>query len=350
MHNCPRGASKNVADRVLATGWLYLLESIQLLRPLTNLNTQSRHAVGHPGSEQYPTRLPRGLGWALANIVESCNPIAALGFVDYQSQAKRLLLLIGYQASMLDVDLFPQVLLPFVQDLSSMTTNKTHGGWVRTVLETKAAKAAFDEVLTQHQLRYVKKQPPSLRDWSRPRRQCFAGASCDDCWDLNMFLVSATQQVARFQLSKGRRQHIHEMLNQGFEGTHLTDRQTETLVVTKKDRGKEGYVAWFERCQTACDEIQKLDQALLKEILGAEKYEQISRFELVVTDLCQAPKGVQDAARRPLAPIRNPPAIASSSRTAGHGTKRKAEDTPPRRVASKCKVEVIDLCEDSDSD
>ncbi|KAK5123058.1 hypothetical protein LTR85_003254 [Meristemomyces frigidus] len=148
----------------------------------------------------------------------------------------------------------------------------------------------------------------------------------NDCWTLNLFLASATQQVGRLTVGKNARHH-HQFLDAtGFDGTHeteRTDREPQTLVVTKRDRQQQTYNAWLIRCRTAYEELQKFNEQNLRKVLS-DDFDRIMAMECIVNDYAAAPEFLQTS-HVP----RAPPLVPAS-----RGTKRK--------------VEVIDLCSDSD--
>ena len=122
--------------------------------------------------------------------------------------------IIGATARMMSVELFSILLLPCL----------------RAILEARNATAAIDRMiiettwtplfitdLSHYQTRYVQKQPSTLVNWTRPRTSC----NCSDCWGLNVFLISATQQVGRFPMGNKRRMHLHHQLD-GTDCKHET--------------------------------------------------------------------------------------------------------------------------------
>ncbi|KAK3303297.1 uncharacterized protein B0T15DRAFT_560268 [Chaetomium strumarium] len=85
--------------------------------------------------------------------------------------------------------------------------------------------------------RYVGPEPPAEINWTVPGVNCNSyNCTSSDCSELDAFLRSSTQSVARVQIGKKRRQHLHQLLDRARSPcTHTTDRSTypETLVVTK---------------------------------------------------------------------------------------------------------------------
>ncbi|KAK6391070.1 hypothetical protein LTR65_004827 [Meristemomyces frigidus] len=210
------------------------------------------------------------------------------------------------------------------------------------VLKLHDSIGLFYKLLYQHILRtfvktYVGLQPTPHRGWARPRLAC----GCRACWPVNLFLASITQQTETFSAQKDDRYHLHCMLDDsGFDGTHETKRtyrEPQILVVTKRDRVKGKYDAWVGRCRKAYDEIQKFDQDGLRQLLGAELYEEIVEMRSVCLHAMDAP-GLEFLNRRqPVQEVRNSPAPPPAAPAA-----------PLARVGVKRKAAVIDLSGDSD--
>lgn len=193
-------------------------------------------------------------------------------------------------------------------------------------------------ILQNFILAYIGPQPGAHRGWSRPRLSC----NCELCWEMNLFLASATQQTFQYRATKNERHHMHVKLDGiGFDGTHATKRtyrEPQTLIITKRDRIKEKHDAWVARCRKAYDEIQAFDQNGLRKLLGDEMYEDIVELRIVCMEAMQVP-GLEFLTRRkPLGEVRNPPPPPPPG----------APIVPSPRVGEKRKAEVIDLCGDSD--
>jgi hypothetical protein len=75
--------------------------------------------------------------------------------------------------------------------------------------------------------------PTAPSDWRRAGK---LSCSCADCEELSRFLADPNESVHRFKVSKGRRQHLHQIIDQnGCDLTHVTTRTSNphTLVCTK---------------------------------------------------------------------------------------------------------------------
>lgn len=194
----------------------------------------------------------------------------------------------------------------------------------------------YKGVLGAFIVKYVEPQPGPHRGWARQILDCGCRRTC---WQVNVFLTSATQQVGRFTAEKEERHHLHVQLDGiRFDGTHVTKRtrgEPQTLVVTKRDRAKEKYDAWVARCRRAYDEIQKFDQYGLRRLLGDELYEDTVEMRSVCLYARDAPELQFLRRRQPLGEVQNPPAAAAPPAAAV-------------RAGMKRKAGVIDLSGDSD--
>ncbi|KAL8834797.1 MAG: hypothetical protein Q9170_003593 [Blastenia crenularia] len=134
----------------------------------------------------------------------------------------------------------------------------------------------FQRILSAYIRRYVSVQPPS-GGWARPRPRCHL-QSCSDCSVLGDFLVDSERQTMSFLVPSSRRAHLHQVLT-GTGNSHETDRSRgDALVVTKEvsDTDKK-YHEWQIRFQNAREKIMKLNQEVLKELLG-ENYDNITKL------------------------------------------------------------------------
>ncbi|KAG7004618.1 hypothetical protein G7Y79_00024g055680 [Physcia stellaris] len=129
----------------------------------------------------------------------------------------------------------------------------------------------FSRVLSLYICRYVQIEPPAA-NLSRDREGC---GRCSDCHTLDKFLVDPKLKSRDFPVSKSRRHHLHEMLND-TRHSHETDRyRGDTLVVTKASSSSDRkHTEWKKRFARAQEQIQSFDQKALQNVLG-EMYETI---------------------------------------------------------------------------
>ncbi|KAH9810910.1 hypothetical protein Tdes44962_MAKER05937 [Teratosphaeria destructans] len=212
-----------------------------------------------------------------------------------------------------------QILLPFLRHALPWATAAVQDQKFTTPL-----RDMYQTGLNAYLKSYVKSQPQQGGGFSRPRLHC----SCNHCWDVNIFLASATQQVGRFRLSKNARHHVHAYLdNAGFDGTHQTERtwvEPQTLVVTKRNRQGETYNAWLARCREAHGGLHRFEAEGLRKVLSEPVMKDIMAMRCIINDPPAAPEFLP----RYVADVVEQPAATRA------GVKRKAE--------------VIDLSGDSD--
>ena len=133
----------------------------------------------------------------------------------------------------------------------------------------------FSRVLFRYIQRYVQIEPPAASLSCDPE----GCGSCSDCRILDRFLIDPKLKSKDFPVSKQRRHHLHEMLND-TPHTHETDRSRgDTLVVQKKpSSGSERkHKEWRKRFVKAQAQIKSFDQRGLQNILG-ESYQPIIRL------------------------------------------------------------------------
>ena len=143
----------------------------------------------------------------------------------------------------------------------------------------------YIDVLTSCIQRYVQLEPPSS-NWVRPRAGCkgrmFNGKNqCPDCPDLDAFLVNARQRSKMFPESRPRSDHLLDRLNESWCHTSGGDSKNDPLKVTKQSDAvgvKRG--EWELRCQKTQDSIRRLNQQVLKKMLGTQ-YEMIKLCQQV---------------------------------------------------------------------
>lgn len=147
-------------------------------------------------------------------------------------------------------------------------------------------------------------------------------------------------------MGKGRRQHLHQKLNDK-ECKNETERRgnPKTLVVTKRDHVKEAHDAWLRRCNEAREELLKFeDQEGLRRLLGPDPFvlDELLELRAVVTDRQRGPAFFE---RRPLVSVKGNrlPLIRP-------GVKRKASkvDLNAAGSRSRIKIDIVDLWSESE--
>ncbi|KAL7628616.1 hypothetical protein AAE478_000131 [Parahypoxylon ruwenzoriense] len=137
----------------------------------------------------------------------------------------------------------------------------------------------YQKMLGVYTTTHVGRKPQKATMVRKPVR-----CSCVDCSRLNQFLRNPDQQVGRFPMGKGRRQHLHTHLDAiQADCTHTTERygNPQTLVVTKVTTQSEAHIAeWWERRLAAENYLEAFDQEKLRIVLGDQFDRIVSMKEL----------------------------------------------------------------------
>ena len=195
----------------------------------------------------------------------------------------------------------------------------------------------FTNTIDRFLRNYVQDQPAGVYYWSRPTVSC----DCNDCFELNLFHTSVTQESRRFQVSKNRRQHLHVQLDRSrADCTHesMYVGIQRVLVVTKRNRGKMKYDAWLVRCRQAHEELTSFDQDVLRQLLK-QNYAGTMALALVVFDAASSPDFLQPRCRTN---------AARENRTLPESSSRSVSQHTGKVAGMKRKAEVIDLCSDTE--
>jgi hypothetical protein len=231
---------------------------------------------------------------------------------------------------------FQHLWLPFLHNLVEVLKGAS------IPLTTPRYRQLILAILETYIERYVGPEPPAGIDWAVPGVNCNSyNCSYGDCSQLDAFLRSSIQSVARFQIGKKRRQHLHQLLDRARSPyTHTTDRSTypETLVVTKvigKGLARNGWEARVKKAREALEGFRSDLGTALK-----EDYDRIMRM-VAPADQGAAAVGAGDAGGGPgtsrtgtgtLPPLMGLPGQnrlvqGQSAPIPGAGVKRKADDS-----------------------
>ncbi|KAH8684945.1 hypothetical protein BGZ61DRAFT_495252 [Ilyonectria robusta] len=210
--------------------------------------------------------------------------------------------------------------LPFLRSLLSVL------GSNRVPFSTPYYQQLFRTVSTTYITKYVGREPSRDTNLARPRVNC----DCRDCGPLNTFLVSATENVARFRVGKQRRQHLHQKLDSAdIDCTHTTLREgsPQTLVVTKSF--KHNAVArklWTSRRAEASALFTSFPQVRLELLLGQDYSKIVNMEEISV--------------------VRRPPVSAAASRLTMNQANASLPPANMKRKLPSDELEIIDLTND----
>ncbi|RYP90606.1 hypothetical protein DL770_003273 [Monosporascus sp. CRB-9-2] len=177
------------------------------------------------------------------------------------------------EAKCIKGEYFGSLWMPLFQDLSALLEQH------KVPLTTPLWQQAFQSLLRAYLRNFVGKRPPK-GDHGSQQVSCL----CGDCFVLNRFLADARQTKGRFPMSKQRRQHLHNQLdNHGIDCTHETERRgnPQTLIVTKTTKKWDAAIAqWNERRAQAEIQLEAFDQAKLR-LLLADQYNEIRSMSLL---------------------------------------------------------------------
>ncbi|KAK3328671.1 hypothetical protein B0T19DRAFT_442560 [Cercophora scortea] len=202
---------------------------------------------------------------------------------------ERLALLFAHCIQYKWEDLTMQLSFKLVAQVNNITPSELAPFWlpflhslIRTLetagipLSTPRYQQIAGAILEAYVDNYVGAEPANASpNLAQPTVPC----CCRDCTELNQFLAAPNERTARFPVSKPRRHHLHQQLdNMRANCTHTTERHThpETLVVTKQLRAQEvASTDWQARFAAARVEMAKFDASKLRMLLGAD-YERIT--------------------------------------------------------------------------
>lgn len=144
-----------------------------------------------------------------------------------------------------------------------------------TALHTDAGFVRLLEATSEFLLKRSDHPPTPPRDW---RQEISVKCQCQDCQELQSFVLNPESQVHSFRVKKERRQHLHHTIDScDMEMTHITEREgsPQTLVCTKTRRNYEAkckqyqadivamrsLIPIFDKLQGAVELYQRLTQA-----------------------------------------------------------------------------------------
>lgn len=184
---------------------------------------------------------------------------------DLEIEVLNLIEKLEAEAGIVDVAAFESFFLPLLEALIATIA------W--TSEQVTRYRKLFQTTLLMYARRFVQIEPQAGNWTTTPR-----GCGCLNCRHLDHFLVNASQQSMRFPVSSGARQHLHQMLDY-TNIRHVTRRTgVETLVVTKPATPSlVKHEEWQKRFSKAEEQIKKLDQETLKQLLDVD-YEYLTEL------------------------------------------------------------------------
>jgi hypothetical protein len=252
------------------------------------------------------------------------------------------------QTKLLPISAFPGLWLPFLGSLASLLAAAS------VPLDEPCYRELYQTMLKTYLDRSVGPKPRKNASLVRPRVTCDY-YSCGDCALLNSFLVDPRRDVGRFAVNKQRRAHLHQELDLAqIDCVHQTERvgSPQTLVVTKTFRQYETALHSWKQCSDAAKaQMQKFDQALLRQVLGDEFNDIVSLKYLLQTPVAPSTSNSVSASssasasassRVPLATIPQPERPSMGANTES----KTMESSSGVVVGVKRKHELIDLTKD----
>ena len=137
----------------------------------------------------------------------------------------------------------------------------------------------FRTTLVTYVEEYVQHRPPP-GDWTRPAVGC---NHCQDCRRLDDFLRDPAQEIGKFDLTRAKRAHLHQLLN-GTNHKHVTPYGSVLTVTKGKGYQRARHDEWAERRSVAQKKMSELDRGLLVEMLGVDDVEQLLACKVVRRD------------------------------------------------------------------
>ena len=165
------------------------------------------------------------------------------------------------QASIVNTDRFEILYLPTLSALISTQLPDTN----QSLESSHALKSLCRRLLTLYLVRYVKEEPQRPLNWSRLPLRCY----CEDCQQMNGFVIDPTLISTRFQAVQQRRTHMIHSLGNDYD--IITDKRgsPHTEVITKTDRAwKTAHDNWVTRRNRAKQQITMLSKPHLQRWLG----------------------------------------------------------------------------------
>ena len=215
--------------------------------------------------ERSVSNKPSGTVQCLLNPTDVAILLVQLDMRDLEDEVLKMTSKLEAEAGRVDVVAYESLFLPLLEALTGMV--------VWTSARVIRFGKFFRTTLSIYAGRFVQIEPQA-GNWTMTPRGC----GCSDCQRLDQFLTNDTQQSVDFPVSRGRRQHLHQMLEFTKIG-HVTDRHgVETLVVTKPSTPLLAkHEQWQKRFSKAEKQIKKMDQAILKQLLG-DDYEYLTEL------------------------------------------------------------------------
>ncbi|KAL9064880.1 MAG: hypothetical protein Q9161_008583 [Pseudevernia consocians] len=217
--------------------------------------------------ERSESNKPPGTVQCLLDPIDVAILLVQLDMRDLEDEVLKMTSKLEAEAGRVDVVAYESFFLPLLEALTEMV--------VWTSARVIRFGKFFRTTLSRYAGRFVQIEPQA-GNWTMDPRGC----GCSDCQKLDQFLTNDTQQSVDFPVSRGRRQHLMQMLEFTTINYDNTRRGVETLVVTKPSTVTPSlakHEQWQKRFSKAEEQIKKMDQAVLKQLLG-DDYEYLTEL------------------------------------------------------------------------
>lgn len=193
--------------------------------------------------------------------ISADDVVTLLDLLDRRDLEIEVLKLIGKleaEAGIVDVAAFESFFLPLLEALIATIS------W--TSEQVTRYRKLFQTTLSMYARCFVQIEPQA-GNWTNTPRGC----GCVNCRELDKFLVNASQQSMRFSGKSGVKQHLRRMLDRTSIRHDIDRTGVETLVVTKPTTPSlVKHEEWQKRFSKAEEQIKKLDQETLKQLLDVD--------------------------------------------------------------------------------
>lgn len=170
-------------------------------------------------------------------------------------------------------------------------------------LNTPTYQQLVSTILRQYVERDLGTPPHKPRTWTKDARGC---KTCNDCRDLDQFLRSPTDQIKRFKVGGGRRNHLQNQCtdrrfrNVGIDLTVTTERvgSPHALVIVKRHQDYEAKAQrWVDAARRAKQSISSVAKVNdLRTLLG-DQFDDIANLKYI--DRSHQPANGQQVETRP---------------------------------------------------
>ena len=217
-------------------------------------------SVGHEDMDRWSLT-----GSRIAHLIGCCLTS------DLEDEEKYLLNRIASEASNADDRTLIIIFIPFLQILRHVMEQNS------VPFTTQDYRNLFQYIIALFIIEHVKMEPSRPANQTCPRAGCGAGRQCGDCWELDEFLRSPSQQCMDMTRTGQRRDHVERRVlasqSPYFRCDTIKNRHApHTLRITKtlNEAWEASHSAWLRRCAQAKDMLAAIGHDALRQLLGNE--------------------------------------------------------------------------------